>query len=208
VSRPTATPALHRSAVILAGTIVVMLGSGCAKDTAVITTTTPSACTPPGGSIATASRSDVATWASTLPFVAADPSRAYVYGFAASDSVVIEAVDTVHLRTLAPKGCVIARLTSAVARPASGIGAGANYIWVDSLTGGYKTVLIPADTTVSMTMHALAVHNHTLGDPAIAPVGALGFCGYCDKDARKWCRAGLDSASTTSISAFTEAAVK
>ena len=125
--RPTATLALHRSAVILAGTLVVILGSGCLKDTAVVTTT-PSACAPPGGSIATASRSDVATWASALPFVPASPSRAYVYGFASSDSVVIEAVDTVHFTTLAPKGCLIARLTSAVARPALGIGAGANYI--------------------------------------------------------------------------------
>ena len=200
--RATAIIPAHRSVVILAGAVLTLLGSGCLKDTAV--TAGPNACSPPGGEIATASRSSVASWASGLPYAPADPARAYVYGFTPSDSVVIQAIDTASASTLAPKGCVIARLTSGVARPASGIGVGANYIWVDSLTGGYKTVLIPSDTTVSMTVHAVGVHDHMPGDPAIAPVGMLGFCGYCDKDGRKWCRAGLDTLSTTSIASFSE----
>jgi hypothetical protein len=90
-------------------------------------------------------------------------------------------------------------LRSARALPASGIGIGRTYVWVDSLTGGYKTVLIPEDTAISITVHGLGVHAHTRGDAPVARVGALGYCGYCDSTARKWCRSGLDSMSTTQL---------
>jgi hypothetical protein len=178
-----------------------MLGSDCFDRSAAVTAG-PNACNPPGGHIESASRSDVVSWASGLPYAAPDPARAYVYGFPPGDSVVIESVNAASVSTLSPSGCVIARLTSGVARPASGIGVGKNYIWVDSLTGGTKTVIIPEDTTVSITVHAVGLHAHTASDPPIAQVGALGYCGYCDKTARTWCRAGLDSLGTTSLSAL------
>ena len=197
--RATATNSSRRSIVLLAGAVFAMLGSDCFHRSAAVIAGLD-ACIPPGGHIETASRNDVLSWASRLPYGAANPARAYVYGFAPSDSVVIQAVDSASVSSLSPHGCVIARLTSGVARPASGIGVGYNYIWVDSLTGGAKTVIIPADTTVSITVHAVALHAHTASGSTIPQVGTLGFCGYCDKTARTWCRAGLDSLGTTRIS--------
>lgn len=199
--RATATIPSRRSIVLLAGAVFTMLGSDC-FDRSPAVTAGVSACNPPGGRIETTSRSDMVTWASGLPYAAADPARSYVYGFPPGDSVVIESVNSASVSTLSPSGCVIARLTSDVARPASGIGVGKNYIWVDSLTGGTQTVIIPEDTTVSITVHAVALHSHNPGDAPIAQVGALGYCGYCDKTARTWCRAGLDSLGTTSLSAL------
>ena len=199
--RATATLALRRSLVIAAGVVLTLTGCDWfARDRPVAAGS--SACTPPGGRIESASRSDVVSWASGLPYAPANPALAYVYGFAPSESVVIQSVDTTGVSALSPSGCVMARLTTAVARPSSGIGVGTNYIWVDSLTGGAKVVIIPEDTTVSMTIHAVGLHSHMAGDPPIAQVGTLGFCGYCDKTGRTWCRAGLDSLGTTSIASF------
>lgn len=199
--RPTATLAPRRSVVIVAGIVLTLAGCDWfARDTTVAAGS--SACSPPGGRIESASRSDVVSWASGLPYASANPALAYVYGFAPSESVVIQSVDTAGVSALSPSGCVMARLTSAAARPSSGIGVGANYIWVDSLTGGPKVVIIPEDTTVSITVHAVGLHSHMVGDAPIAQVGMLGFCGYCDKTGRTWCRAGLDSLGTTSLSSF------
>lgn len=199
--RATATIALRRSLVIAAGVVVPLTGCDWfARERPVAAGS--SACTPPGGRIESASRSDVVSWASGLPYAPANPALAYVYGFAPSESVVIQSVDTTGVSALSPSGCVMARLTTTVARPSSGIGVGTNYIWVDSLTGGAKIVIIPEDTTVSMTIHAVGLHSHMAGDPPIAQVGTLGFCGYCDKTGRTWCRAGLDSLGTTSIASF------
>ncbi len=186
--------ALRRSLASLIGTVLAIGVHGCGGESALMIAA--SACAPPAG-IAASSRSSLVDWADGISYASGDTALAYVYGFSASDSVIIQAVDSADAGT--PAGCIMARLTSGVARPASGIGAGRTYVWIDSITSGYRAVLIPEDSSVAMTVHPLTVHSHLPGDPPPPTIGTLGFCGYCDYTAKRWCRGGLDSVSTTEL---------
>jgi hypothetical protein len=196
VTRSTTTGPLRRavSIVLAVGTSTIALG--CMREA--VDSGPLNACAPPGGRFEAASRDDIVGWASRLPY-SLDTTLAYVYGFAASDSVRIEPVDSARAATGSPKGCVIARLTSARAFPGSGIGVGRNYIWVDSVPGGYRSVIIPENSSLSIALHPLDLHAHTLGGAPPASVGAVGYCDYCSKTVRVWCRSALDSAGATRL---------
>ena len=149
-------------------------------------------CSPPGGRFDRASRQTLVGWAEGLTYVPRDSTRAFVYGFAPSDSVSIEAavVDAAGPQWDSPWGCITARLTSARAFPALGIGVGRNYLWADTLGGAYRTVVIPADSTVAIVVHPLVVHSHVAGATPPPRVGTVGVCGQCQ---RYWCRSGFGS---------------
>lgn len=156
------------------------------------------ACSPPGGEFDDASRQSIVAWAGGLNYHPHDATYAFVYGFAPGDSVRIQAavLDTTGSGGSSPRRCIYARITSAQAFPALGIGAGVNYLWADSLAGGDRSVIIPADSTRPMTVHPLVLHSHALGAPPPAQVGMYGSCGQCKT---YWCRAGLDSVGAASL---------
>jgi hypothetical protein len=195
VTRSTTTGPLRRAVSIAFAVGISAIALGCTR--AADDSGPLSACTPPRGSFEGSSRDDIVRWASRLPY-SLDTTLAYVYGFAASDSVRIEPVDSARAATGSPKGCVIARLTSARAYPGSGIGVGRNYIWVDSVPGGYRSVIIAENPSMSITLHRLQLHAHTLGGAPPAQVGSFGYCDYCTKT-KVWCRSALDSAGATRL---------
>lgn len=152
-------------------------------------------CIPAGDSFGGSSRGAVVAWAGGLSYQPMDASRAFVYGFAPDDSVRIEAavLDTTGPGGASPYGCLYARITSERAFPALGIGPGQNYLWADSVGGADRSIVIPADSSLPMTVHPLVLHSHTADSTPPASVGAYGSCGQC---MRYWCRATLDSAAT------------
>jgi hypothetical protein len=149
------------------------------------------ACRPPS-QVAAMSRADIVAWARTLSYGAADSTRALIYGFAAGDSARIEAVEGEG-----GTSCVGARLMTRNAYPALGIGAGENYVVVDSASGGYNAVLVAADSSVGMRVHRVATHTH---EPGAAPPPRVGSMGMCLRACgREWCRGALDSARTEAL---------
>ena len=153
------------------------------------------ACTAPEGRIARASRASIIDWANRVTYLPSGSTGAYVYGFAAGDSVRIEAADN-----RAGRGCIVARLTSRTAYPAMGIGAGRSYVLVDSVSGRYRAVIIAENASVPMTVLPVALHTHVLGAPAPEPVSLLGGCvPGCGSGGRYWCRFPGDTTRTQSI---------
>ena len=130
-----------------AGLALAALMGGCGQDQQqqqqAATAAGGVACQPPGGQMAALSRANFVAWAGTLSYRAPDASRAYLYGFAPGDSARIEAAEEAG-----GSSCVIARLTSAHAYPGFGIGAGTNYVVVDSGSAGYTARVIAVDSTV------------------------------------------------------------
>ena len=151
------------------------------------------ASSPPGGEMAALSRAQIATWASTLSYNAPDTTLAIIYGFAAGDSARIEPVEDAGGTSY-----VAARLTTANAYPAVGIGAGVNYVVIDSGSGGYNAVIIAADSSVGMRVHRVVRHAHEEGAAPPPRVGSMGVCTRVGCT-RVWCRFSLDSLRTDSL---------
>jgi hypothetical protein len=185
VTRSATAGSLPHALSVVLGVAIPVIGSACRS-----ATVPADACRPPGGRIDASSRSDFMAWAGGLSYLPRDSTRAFVYGFP-RDSVRIEAVSqTAGPQGQSIRGCVYARLTSVRAYPALGIGTGANYLWTDSLPGGYRSVTIPADSAIPITVHPLVLHAHTPGAPPPPQIGAYGGCAQCKQ---WWCRTGLDS---------------
>jgi hypothetical protein len=151
-----------------------------------------SVCQPPGGPVAAQSRADLLAWASGVNYRDAAASRAYVYGFAPGDSAVIQAAETTS-----GESCVVARLTSENAYPARGIGAGTNYVVIDSGSTGYTAMMVSADTSVDSQTFPAVMHAHEGGQPP-PTIGSMGGCvSDCGSGTvKRWCRWALASADS------------
>jgi hypothetical protein len=152
-----------------------------------------SVCQPPGGPVAAQSRADLVAWASGVNYRPADPARAYVYGFSPGDSAVIQAAETTS-----GASCVVARLTSEIAYPARGIGAGANYVVIDSGSTGYTAMMVSADTSVDSQTFPAVMHVHQEGGQPPPTIGLMGGCvADCGSGTvKRWCRWALTSADS------------
>jgi hypothetical protein len=192
VTRPATIGSLSPRRALVLGISLSAIAHGCGRDRAV---SAAAACSPPGGEFASLSRMEIIRWAGDVSYEEADPSRAYVYGFAPTDPVRIEAAGN-----RAGRGCIIARLTSARAFPAMGIGVGRSYVWAESLGVGHRAVIIPEDSTISLTVLPLALHDHVPGGAPPPTVGALGGCvSLCGVGGKKWCRFPGDTTRSESI---------
>ena len=151
------------------------------------------ACRPPGGPLSAQSRADLVAWGAGARYDPPDATRAYVYGFAPGDSAQIEAAeDATGAR------CVVARLTSENAYPARGIGAGVNYVVVDSGSTGYTAMMVSADTSVDSQTFPAVMHVHEEGGQPPPTIGSMGGCvSDCGSGAvKRWCRWAMASTDT------------
>ena len=190
-------PPVRRELFTVLGIVLVAIASACGSpdsggssgDTGAGSEASAAAACSPGGRIDSMSRTAIVTWAGRVRYLPPSPSLAYVYGFAAADSVRIQAAEE-----RSGRACVIARLTSGRAYPAVGIGRGDNYVFAESLAAGYKAVIIAADSALPITVLPLALHAHVEGGSPPDPVGLLGSCvAGCGLGGRTWCRFPFDS---------------
>lgn len=192
MTRPATIGSLSPKRALALGIALSAAAYGCSRDRSV---SAAAACSPPDGKFASLSRTAIIRWAGAVSYEEPDPSRAYVYGFALADPVRIEAA-----ANRAGRGCLIARITSARAFPAMGIGVGRSYVWAESLGVGHRAVIIPEDSAMSLTVLPLALHDHVPGAAPPATVGALGGCvSGCGEFGRKWCRFLGDTTRSESI---------
>lgn len=141
----------------------------------------------PGGEVEAMSRAQFVDWADNFSYQAPDSSRGYAYGF--SDSVQVEVLsrlpDSGRFR-----GHLTGRLIAQRAYASLGIGAGRNYVWVDSGASGYATTIYAEDPAVAAVTHATSVHEPP---PAVQPDTAIGFCLRCGDVRRpRWCGVAYD----------------
>jgi hypothetical protein len=197
VSHPDAMPPVRRELFTVLGIMLVAIAFACGSpesddtsgESAAASGASVAAACSPGGRIDSMSRTAIVTWAGHVRYLPASPTLAYVYGFAAADSVRIQAAEE-----RSGRACVIARLTSGRAFPTIGIARGDNYVFAESLATGYKAMIIAADSAVPITVHSIALHAHVEGGAPPDPVGLLGSCiQSCGVGGRTWCRLPFDS---------------
>lgn len=188
-----------RDFIPIAGLALVALMGGCGREQEqqqAAATAGGGACQPPGGQVTAQSRADLVAWAGGVRYRAPDAARAYVYGFAPGDSARIEAAEDAS-----GASCVVARLTSSNAYPSRGIGAGVNYVVVDSGSTGYRAMVISADTAVGMRAFPAVMHLHEEGGSPPPTIGSMGGCvNDCGAGTvKRWCRWALDSIAAATL---------
>jgi hypothetical protein len=62
-------------------------------------------------------------------------------------------------------GRIVARVVSDGPLPEAGIAAGTNYVWVDSLTGAFRIVMVPENATQPLVRLAMGFRAHQRAAP-------------------------------------------
>lgn len=144
--------------------------------------TTIAACAISSDSVRRLTRRQFVMWASRAEYDSSADSTGRAHGSDVAGIRVhrMRGMDRVT-RVELEDGCLIARVHSATAHPALGLGAGWTYVWADS-TNPYTATMVPEQEGVAVTEFRLALEN---GEPAPGTVASPKFiCSDCGND---WC---------------------
>ena len=128
----------------------------------------PAECSP-SEVVSEGSRAAAVTWARGLTYHPEDSSRGYVTGYDPSGGGILTVNTTGNARTRSRselgRGCVIGRIISNRVDTALGLAADTNYVWADSLTGRWRT-LVFSNTGSGIRSFGMVIHAHAGGRPA------------------------------------------
>jgi hypothetical protein len=155
--------------------------------------TVPSATAPVGDVSAPANRAAVLNWVRDLGFVNADGSQWRAYFPAGTSGTFLFQRTTASLLpcdSLLPRGALIGRIITPLRFDRLGLSADTSYVFVDSVSTGWRGIVIPASLSAPAAVHRLIRHAHMGGAPP-APL-AFGFA-LCMACCRSWCQFPTDS---------------